>query len=121
MDLYARLRKKKVDLWLDQFELSAGIVFQARIERALRESDAILMVLSHNSKKSNWTSFEGAFFYALGDRLIVPVIVDNEGRSLANKLPFVAGRLYVDFSNANARRTGIAAIAKALTGLRRGP
>jgi hypothetical protein len=102
--LYHELKDQRAKLWLDQFELSPGTLFQEVIEGALRTSDAVLMVLSRNSVRSKWISFEGSFFYGQdAKKLIIPVVLDDEGRTLASELPFLQGRLYVDLSNAEAR------------------
>jgi hypothetical protein len=121
LDLYHRLKESSVELWLDQFELSPGVLFQETIEKALRTSDAVLMVLSKNSDRSTWISFEGSFFYGRsGNRPIIPVVLDDEGKSLVQKLPFLRGRLYVDLTNAEASQASFDRLRAALTELPRG-
>jgi hypothetical protein len=120
LNLYHRLKKSRVKLWLDQFELAPGALFQPEIEHALRTSDAALVVLSRNTDKSKWVSFEGAFFYAQGgDKPIFPVVLDEEGKSLADELPFLKGRSYVDLSNAAAQRRSVAKLSSELSALQR--
>ncbi len=121
LDLYGELKQGRVKLWLDQFELSPGVVLQTEIESALRTSDAMLMVLSKNSDRSRWIQFEGSLFYGQrGDKLIVPVVLDEEGKSLAATLPFLQGRLYVDLSSSSVRQESIARLASALSNLSHG-
>jgi hypothetical protein len=121
LNLYHQLKVAEVKLWLDQFELSPGVLFQQEIERALRSSDAVLMVLSRNSDKSKWISFEGSFFYSQGgQKLIIPVVLDEEGKTLAGELPFLQGRLYVDLSSAEAQEVGVTKLAETLSRMQRG-
>jgi len=123
LDLYHQLKDSGANLWLDQFELSPGTLFQQEIERAMKASDAMLIILSRNSNISKWVSFEGSFFYSLGQsdkKLIIPIAFDDEGRSLATALPFLQGRLYIDLSKAEARKENVAKISSALSKLQRG-
>ncbi|SFU39315.1 toll/interleukin-1 receptor domain-containing protein [Nitrosospira multiformis] len=118
LDLYQQLKDAGVKLWLDQFELLPGALFQQEIERALHASDAVLVVLSRNSNESKWVSFEGSLFYGQGNKKpIIPIVLDEEGKILANELPFLNGRLYVDLSNAGATQEGVARISSALSEL----
>jgi hypothetical protein len=122
MSLYESLKEKRVKLWLDQVELSPGARFQEEIEHALHACDAILVVLSKNSSRSNWVPFEGAFFYAQGaTKLIVPIVLDDEGRERARALPFLKDRLYIDFADEAKRNEGVAKLAAALSDARRDP
>src|SRR5262249_2439090 len=75
LELYKQLKNAGINLWLDHFELSPGELFQPKIEQALCSSDAILTVLSRNSHRSQWLSFEGSFFYGQeAKKLIIPVV-----------------------------------------------
>ena len=121
LDLYQQLTAGRAKLWLDQIELSPGALFQQEIETALRASDAVLMVLSQNSNRSKWVSFEGSLFYGQGNKKpIIPVVIDDEGKSLASELPFLKGRLYVDLSNPQAREENVAKLSSTLSELQRG-
>lgn len=118
LDLYHQLKDSRAKLWLDQFELTPGALFQQEIESALRTSDAILIVLSRNSNRSNWVSFEGSFFYGQSNKKrIIPVVLDDKGKLLANELPFLKGRLYVDLSNVEVRQESIARLSSVLSEL----
>jgi len=121
MSLYEDLKEKRVQLWLDQVELAPGARFQEEIERALRTCDALLVVLSKNSSRSEWVPFEGAFFYGHeGKKLIIPIALDDEGRERASVLPFLKDRLYIDFADESKRSEGVARLAAALSEVRRG-
>jgi hypothetical protein len=98
-DLYDQLRAAKVDLWLDQHELLPGMEITASVEGGLRDCDGLICVLSKNSTQSKWLSFEGTLFYASGrEKTLIPVILDEQGKDEAGKLPFLRDRLFVDFS-----------------------
>lgn len=85
LDLYRQLKNSGISFWLDQFELIPGMLLQQKIEDALRTSDAMLAVLSRNSIRSEWIRFEEAFFHGQNNKgPIIPVVLDDEGKSLAN-------------------------------------
>lgn len=118
LDLYHQLEGNGPSFWLDQLDLIPGMLLQQKIKDALRASDAMLAVLSRNSINSEWIRFEEAFFHGQNDtRPIIPVILDDEGKSLAKQLPSLDGRLYVDLSNAEARQENIAKLSSALMNL----
>lgn len=119
--LYESLKERHVTLWLDQVELSPGARFQEEIERALRACDAILVVLSKNSSRSDWVSFEGSYFYAQGSaKLIIPIVLDDEGRERASAIPFLKDRLYIDFADEAKRGEVVANLVAALSDTRQG-
>lgn len=60
--LAASLKSVGVKAWLDETELIAGTPLQARIEKAIAESDYGLFLLSQSWLDSKWTSFELAQF-----------------------------------------------------------
>lgn len=75
-DLATRLRKAKIDVWLDD-EVAPGANWALEVGRALEEADAIVMLVSPDSVKSPWVQRE--LEYALTeprfkDRLL-PVVV----------------------------------------------
>ena len=94
------------------------MLLQQKIKDALRASDAMLAVLSRNSISSEWIRFEEAFFHGQNDtRPIIPVVLDDEGKSLANQLPSLSERVYVDLSNSEAWKENIAKLSSALMNL----
>jgi hypothetical protein len=95
--LYSELKRSRVRLWLDKHELSPGVHIQDSVEGAINESDALMVILSEASAKSAWIQFEGTLFYGRDPgKRIIPVVVDDAGRQLAEKLPFLKDRLFVD-------------------------
>jgi hypothetical protein len=84
--------------WLDERELDAGVFLRDEIERALRDSDVLLLFLSQHAAGSHWVQHEAAFFSGAGtEQRVIPVIIDDAGQQLAAQLPAAQGRLYLDF------------------------
>jgi hypothetical protein len=121
LDIYNSLKGDHVKLWLDQFEIVPGDRIRESVEQGLRKSDALLMVLSSHSKESNWVSFEGSLFHGQGaNKPIIPVVIDDGGKNLANRLPFLQDRLYVDLTNPKRKREAIKELAEAIGKLKSG-
>ncbi|MCB2263891.1 MAG: toll/interleukin-1 receptor domain-containing protein [Candidatus Thiosymbion ectosymbiont of Robbea hypermnestra] len=72
----AALRAGGVKVWFDAEDLALGERWQDRLQEALRESRALVIVLSPNSIRSPWMFFElGA---AVADnKKIIPVLLDD--------------------------------------------
>ena len=118
LDLYRQLKDSGISFWLDRFELIPGMLLQQKIEDALRTSDAMLAVLSRNSIRSEWIRFEEAFFHGKNDKgPIIPVVLDDEGKSLANQLPSLRERVYADLSNSETWQENITQLSSALMNL----
>jgi hypothetical protein len=121
LDIYNSLKGDHVKLWLDQFELSAGDLIRESVEQGLRKSDALLMVLSRHSKESTWVSFGVSLFHGQGaNKPIIPVVIDDDGKNLANRLPFLQGRPFVDLADPKRKREAIKELAEAIGKLRSG-
>ena len=52
--LAANLFKNRVPLWVDKWELKVGDSILRRIESAIQEADALIVVLSKASVQSEW-------------------------------------------------------------------
>jgi hypothetical protein len=52
--LAANLVRSKHSVWMDRWELSLGDSLIQKIQEALRQSSAILVILSKNSIESEW-------------------------------------------------------------------
>ena len=70
------LKKQGVSVWFDVQEISIGARFQELIEKALRESNVMVVILSVNSVKSPWIFFELGAAVADNKR-IIPVVIDD--------------------------------------------
>jgi hypothetical protein len=113
-----QLKKRKIELWLDHFEIFPGDIIQEKIELGLSSSDAILVCLSKNSEKSKWLPFESTLFYGRNEtKKTIPVILDQKGKALAREMPSLKDRMYVDISNPKSRQKEVAKLAAVLSKL----
>lgn len=65
-----------VSAWFDAHDILPGERWQAQIEKALRQSRVLIMVLTQDSVQRPWTFFELGAALAGGKR-IVPVLSDD--------------------------------------------
>jgi TIR domain-containing protein len=65
-----------ISTWFDAHEILPGERWQAQIEKALRQSRVLVMVLTPESIQRPWTFFELGAALA-GDKRIVPVLSDD--------------------------------------------
>lgn len=70
------LREQGVSVWFDVQEISIGERIQEPIEKALRESNVMVVILSANSVESSWIFFELGAAVADNKR-IIPVVIDD--------------------------------------------
>ncbi|SRX56204.1 toll/interleukin-1 receptor domain-containing protein [Aequorivita sp. CIP111184] len=100
------LREAGATIWLDQLDIQPGSRWDSSIEKALQESNTLLVILSCSSVKSNNVLDEVAF--ALEEhKNVVPVLLEN------CEIPFRLRRLqYADFSD--NRETGLKTLIDAL-------
>jgi nucleotide-binding universal stress UspA family protein len=81
------LEQRNVDVWLPEAQISPGQIVAAEIERAINDSDAVIVVLSPSSSKSEWVSMETSLAISLqrtgGKPLIIPVVAEPP-----DKVPF---------------------------------
>jgi hypothetical protein len=94
--LIADLRASSVDLWLDEVELKVGDSLRESIERGIKESNWLLVVLSANSVDSPWVRQElnAAFALELSRQsvFILPAVIDQ------CEIPaFLKDKVYTDF------------------------
>jgi predicted nucleotide-binding protein len=78
------LKELNVTVWLDEWQIAAGDSLRDALEVGLRESDAIIAVLSPSNAARPNTFFELGFAIGMGKRLI-PVVSRDMDRS---KIPF---------------------------------
>lgn len=94
--LAMHLVQAKQNVWIDKWELNAGDSLIARIEDALGDADAILVLLSKTSIESEWCKKElrSGIVRELEEKsvLVIPIILDD------CKIPlFLREKLHVDF------------------------
>src|SRR3954447_23570398 len=76
-----RLRQDGHDVWIDSLQIQPGDNILQKIEDGLEHADALVVIVSENSFKSQWVQREFAAI-ALHDiskreRRIMPVRIDN--------------------------------------------
>lgn len=94
--LAGQLVTRRHHVWMDRWELSIGDSLISRIQSALTDSDAMLIVLSKNSVASEWCKKElnSGLVRELEEMrvLVLPCVVDD------CKIPlFLREKLYADF------------------------
>lgn len=106
MELAKDLRAAGAKVWLDQLDIEPGSRWDSSVEKALQESNTLLVVLSNSSVKSHNVMDEVS--YALEEnKKVVPLLMEN------CQIPFRLRRLqYADFSG--NRETGLKHLVDAL-------
>lgn len=82
----AALREQSVNVWLDEWQIHAGDSFRDAIEAGLRNSDAIVSVLSRANAQRPNVLFELGVALGTGKRLIPIIPADLESSSLPSEL-----------------------------------
>jgi TIR domain len=94
--LAKRLVARRHHIWMDRWELSIGDSLISKIQGALTDSDAMLIVLSKNSVGSEWCKKElnSGLMRELEEKrvLVMPCIIDD-----CNVPLFLREKLYADF------------------------
>lgn len=75
--LVRALRRMDVDGFYDQHDLTAGASLRSAILEALRRTDAVVVVLSHQARSSATIGFEIGAAESLGKK-IIPVLIPGE-------------------------------------------
>ncbi len=91
-----QLIQHHVNVWLDRWELSIGDSILEKVQEAIDESSALLVVLSKASVESEWCRKEinGGFIKELEEKrvFVLPVLLQDCEIPL-----FARGKLYADF------------------------
>jgi hypothetical protein len=91
--------------WMDAADISTGTAVSAAVRTAIKQSSALVVLLSPKSLHSQWINFEVGAALAL-NRPIIPIIIDGPG--LENKLP----ETFQGISFLDARDKPIAQVAR---------
>jgi hypothetical protein len=70
--------------WMDAADISAGTIVADHIRSAIKEADALVVLVSTRSRDSQWVNFEVGAGLALGVP-VIPVVL--EGEDLDKQLP----------------------------------
>jgi hypothetical protein len=86
------LRKNGVDLWFDQLDIPTGALWDLEIEKALKECETLIVIVSTSSVKSKNVLDEISFAIE-EDKKIIPIKITS------CEIPFRIRRLqYIDFN-----------------------
>ena len=112
--LATALVKQNASVWVDRWELNVGDSILSRVQEAIHESDALLVVLSKASVASEWCKKElnAGLMRELDEKRVVvlPVLVED------CEIPiFLREKMYADFRKGFAR--GLKAISEAVAKL----
>jgi len=95
-NLATNLVRENLNVWIDRWELLAGDSLISKIQAALGGADAILVLLSKNSVKSEWCKKElnTGLIRELDEKsvLLIPIVLDDCEIPL-----FLREKLYIDF------------------------
>lgn len=94
--LAANMFKNRVHVWVDRWELKVGDSIFRKIESAIQDADALLVVLSKTSVESAWCKKEltAGLVRELEEKsvFVLPIVVDDCDIPL-----FLKDKLYADF------------------------
>lgn len=95
-ELAEGLRDKSFDVWTDDL-IAPGQNWAAEVARALDRSDAMVVLLTPSSVKSEWVKREVEFALATKryESRLIPVVLGGEGTRWPDKAPWVLKRMTV--------------------------
>ncbi|MGB0880606.1 MAG: toll/interleukin-1 receptor domain-containing protein [Polaribacter sp.] len=94
--LSAELVKRRINVWLDKWEMKPGDSLIDKIQSGISDSSFLLVVLSENSIKSEWCKKElnSGLMRELNEKkvVVIPILIDD------CKIPlFLQEKIYADF------------------------
>ncbi len=94
--LAANLVKHKAHVWVDRWELNVGDSIIDKVQDAIQESSALIIVISNSSMASEWCRKElsSGFLRELEEKRVVvlPLLLEDCERPI-----FLRGKMYADF------------------------
>ena len=108
------LKQYGMTIWLDEELITPGDNWLEKINKAMVNSDAILIVVSQNISSSKWQTSEIAFAVSAQrqyrTKKIIPILVDRDA-----EIPFfIKDLLYCNFTSDNAYKHNFNKLIKAL-------
>lgn len=99
-ELVDMLKNMGYSVWYDKHEILAGDNIPDEVQKGLSKSYCLILVLTSNFVKSEWTYFETGMFNAINCRRIIPIVFDittdeiNSIQSLIGNLKYLdAGKM----------------------------
>lgn len=97
-NLAAHLVKNKARVWIDRWELHVGDSIIEKVQDAIQESDALIIVISKASMQSEWCKKElsSGLLRELEEKkvLVLPALTEQ-----CDMPVFLRGKMYADFTN----------------------
>ena len=110
------LEEEGLDVWDEQREILPGDNWAAKVDEALQESQAMIVLLTPNALSSNHVMRE--IEYALGEKRyrdrLIPVIVDDQKKIPEGEIPWILRRLKTVNLPEQGNEEGIKQIAQTL-------
>lgn len=111
------LRDAGLDVWYDMNEIFPGDNWAEKISQGLKESNAMVVLLTPNSLESNSVSWN--ISYALGDQAyshrLISVIVGDPKEFPHDKIPWILKRLkMINLPDQDRRKEGLGQIVAVL-------
>jgi hypothetical protein len=98
--LISKLREENITHWFDSEHLRAGEDWRHTIDDAIRDSFALILIISPAAKTSEYVTYEWAFAWGLGIKVIPLVYIKTDLH------PRLEALQYLDFTNRNQRPWG---------------
>src|ERR1041384_8676284 len=116
-ELVARLEAAGVGAWFKKREILPGDNWAEKTSEGLKESDAMVVLLTPNSLESE--AVQSNISYALGDKSfsqrVIPVLVGDVEKSASDRIPWILKRLKpVSLGKDSATNAGFNQIVQAL-------
>src|ERR1041384_7480725 len=115
-ELVARLEAAGLDAWFKKGEILSGDNWAEKTSEGLKESDAMVVLLTPNSLESE--AVQNNISYALGDKSfsqrVIPVLVGDVEKSASDRIPWILKRLKPVSLGDSATNAGFNQIVQAL-------
>jgi isopentenyl diphosphate isomerase/L-lactate dehydrogenase-like FMN-dependent dehydrogenase len=116
-ELVSRLKAAGLDAWFDKSEILPGDNWAEKTSEGLKESDAMVVLLTPNSLASE--TVQANISYALGEKSfrhrVVPVLVGDVGKSGSDSIPWILKKLKpVSLGESQTTEAGFNEIVQAL-------
>ena len=95
--LQARLEKEGYEGWIDNERLKVGMDWRMEIDQTIKESAAVLVVMSPQAKESEYVTYEWAFAWGVGVT-VIPIMLQPTPLH-----PRLETLQFLDFTNRAAR------------------
>lgn len=89
-----RLFEEGIEIWYDKIDINPGENWQERINDGINKASILLFIISNDSLKSTWTTYEARNFISKGKKIIPLLIGDVNTETIPH---FLSKLQYIDF------------------------